>query len=261
MTTVDVVIPTYRETLRLFRAVDSAKRQTHSVSKIWVLDDGSEKSVVDEILERFSGDKQVVFKSLPHSGVPGKLRAVAISDSSAEWIAFLDSDDYWVEEKIEKQLNLAHLYDSDLVHANATKVTDKSTELYFPEDQFFSSPSFRELLSDNKLINSSVMVRRAKLIEKGTYCKSSKAIGVEDYATWLRLAVDAKLVGSPEPLTFYQVSPQGLSQKNPPYKRVLALTDFLKWSKGYKTEGLADRLKLFRIRLDVVRQIFRDLLI
>lgn len=261
MTTVDVVIPTYMETDRLFRAVDSAKRQTHSVAKIWVLDDGSEKSMVDEISERFSGDKQVVFKSFPHRGVPGKLRALGIGYSSAEWIAFLDSDDYWVDEKIAKQLDLAQQGNSDLVHSNATKVTDEGAELYFPKAQFFSSPSFRELVSDNKLINSTVIVRRTKLIEIDTYCTSSKAIGVEDYATWLRLATKVRIVGSPEPLAYYQVSPQGLSQKNSRYKRVHALLDFLKWSNGQKTKGFADRLNLMKLRGCVVWQIFRGLLI
>ncbi len=261
MTTVDVVIPTFRETGRLFRAVDSAKRQTHSVSKIWVLDDGSEKSIVDEISERFSGDKQVVFNSFPHSGVPGKLRALGIGYSSAEWIAFLDSDDYWVDEKIAKQLELANQNNSDLVHSNATKISDKGAELYFPKDQFLSSPSFRDLVSDNKLINSTVIVRRTKLIEIDTYCTSSKAIGVEDYATWLRLATKVKLVGSPEPLTFYQVSPHGLSQKNPPKKRIRALLDFLKWSNGKKNNSSAGGVISMKLKGRVVLQIFRDLLI
>lgn len=260
MTSVDVVIPTYRETLRLFRAVDSAKRQTHSVSKIWVLDDGSEKSVVDEIREKFLGDEQVVFKSVPHTGHPGKLRALAIGSSSADWIAFLDADDYWVDTKIAKQLDLAKLSNSDLVHSNALKVTDTNMQLYFPEGRFYSSPSFCELVSDNKFINSTVLVRRRQLVNIGEYCTSSK-VTAEDYATWLRLAVHVKLVGTQEPLTFYQVSPEGLSHKHSPYKRIVALRDFLKWSKGYKTKVLADRLKLMRFRGCVVLQIFRDLLI
>jgi glycosyltransferase involved in cell wall biosynthesis len=261
MTTVDVVIPTYRETARLFRAVDSAKRQTFSISTIWVLDDGSDQSVVDEIAARFSGDKQVVFKSVPHTGTPGKLRAMAIGYSSADWIAFLDSDDYWADDKTAKQLELAQQSRSDLVHSNAMKITNTDMEPYFPSGKFFPSPSFCKLVSDNKLINSSVMVRRMKLLEVDTYCTSSKVSGVEDYATWLRLATKAKLVGSPEPLTFYEVSPDGLSQQISPNKRIFALKDFLTWSRGRSTTGFVDRLGSVWHRGCVALRIFRESLV
>ena len=261
MTTVDVVIPTYRETWRLFRAINSAKKQTYPVSTIWVIDDGSEKPVVDEIEKYFLADKQVVFKSVPHTGLPGKLREIAINDSAADWIAFLDADDYWVDKKLEKQLSLAQLMQSELVYSNATKITDSEMDLYFLDNQFCPSATFYDLVSDNKIINSTVLVRRDNLLEIGTYCSTANVRAVEDYATWLRLSTKIKFAGSPEPLIFYQVSPKGLSQENTPNRRVFALADFLTWSKELPVKGLAKRLKTVWKRAYVVLQLIRESLI
>jgi glycosyltransferase involved in cell wall biosynthesis len=261
VTTVDVVIPTYRETWRLFRAINSAKKQTYPVSTIWVIDDGSEKPVVDEIEKYFLADKQVVFKSVPHTGLPGKLREIAINDSAADWIAFLDADDYWVDKKLEKQLSLAQLMQSELVYSNATKITDSEMDLYFLDNQFCPSATFYDLVSDNKIINSTVLVRRDNLLEIGTYCSTANVRSVEDYATWLRLSTKIKFAGSPEPLIFYQVSPKGLSQENTPNRRVFALADFLTWSKELPVKGLAKRLKTVWKRAYVVLQLIRESLI
>jgi glycosyltransferase involved in cell wall biosynthesis len=259
--TVDVVIPTYRETRRLFRAVNSAKCQTYPVSTIWVIDDGSEKTIVDEIERHFLGDKQVVFKSVPHTGLPGKLRELAINDSVADWIAFLDADDYWVDQKIAKQLSLAQLTQSGLVYSNATKISDSGTDLYFPDNRFCSSATFYDLVSDNKVINSSVLVRRKNLLKIGTYCSSSNVRLVEDYATWLRLSTEIKFAGSPEPLLFYQVSPGGLSHENTPNTRIFALADFLTWSKQLPAQGLSARLNSLVKRAYVIFQLLRELLL
>jgi len=258
VTSVDVVIPTYKETRRLFRAVNSAKSQTYPISTIWVIDDGSEQSVVDEMERHFLGDKQIVFKSVSHTGLPGKLRELAVKESEAEWIAFLDADDYWIDQKIANQLLLAQHQQSDLVHSNAIKVSHSEKNLYFSNDQFNSSPTFYDLVSDNKLINSSVMVRRKKLLEIGTYCSSSNLRAVEDYATWLRLSTRVKISGSYTPLVVYEVSPEGLSAEDSSDRRIIALEDFLTWSRALPTQGLLARCKSALQRFFVLLQICKE---
>jgi glycosyltransferase involved in cell wall biosynthesis len=258
LTTVDVVIPTFRETTRLFRAVESAKNQTHPVSKIWVVDDGSEDSVIREITKRFKGDDQVIFTSFPHSGIPGKLREWAITHSNSEWIAFLDADDYWLQQKISSQLHLAEQTDAEGIFSNATIVTDSDTHLYFPEDSFRDKVTFLDLLSENRLVNSSVLVRRLRLLDIGIYCSSSNVRGVEDYATWLRLSTKITFVGSPEPWTFYQVSAGGLSKEN--VSRIFAFADFLDWSRENTDKNLGEKAVSFIQRATVILRVATEFL-
>jgi glycosyltransferase involved in cell wall biosynthesis len=255
---VDAVIPTFQETTRLFRAVESVKNQTYPVSKIWVIDDGSDKAVVDQIHSMFNADTQVFFRSLPHSGIPGKLREWAISQSTAEWIAFLDADDYWDKQKIEIQMELATRTKAEAVFSNALKVSDVDLGEYFPRDDFKTVLEFRDLVSDNKLINSSVVVAREKLLSIGTYCSSHNVRAVEDYATWLRVSTTTKFVGTAEPLTFYQISPGGLSRESHPDRRIFALSDFLLWRKersALKSEfGLGHTWQRLRVLAQLIRE-------
>jgi glycosyltransferase involved in cell wall biosynthesis len=258
METVDVVITTFNETTRLFRAVASAKSQTLPVQKIWVIDDGSDPRVVEQIGTAFRDDPQVEIVSLGHSGIPGISRKSGISRSSADWIAFLDADDYWHESKIMKQLSLAGEYKATLVYTNALKVGAGVSGTYFSSQQFREKLLPRHMIKENCLINSSVLVRRSKLIEIDLYADLANVRAVEDYATWLRLSATLSFSGLSEPLTFYTISESSLSREVVVDRRPFALVDFLSWSKNRKHDRLISRVKFFLFRTRVLFQLLRE---
>lgn len=227
--TVDVVIPTFMESERLFRAVDSVKRQTHTVQKIFVVDDGSGQEIATQLRARFDSDPQIALLELGHSGVPGLLRREAILASSSEWIAFLDADDYWHEEKLERQLSISRRTGAQALFTNAQCFGDLSST-YFSVDKFKERLTFNDLVRSNYLINSSVLVKRDLLIAADNYACSANVRAVEDYATWLRIASLTKFEGSAEALTFYSVSGGSLSKLGPRGMRAFALTDYLIWN-------------------------------
>lgn len=96
-----VVIPAYRAANTIGRALHSVLQQTYPVTEIIVIDDGSPDDQVERIQQEF-GD-QVILVRQPNSGV-AKARNAGLARSTAEWITFLDADDYWEPTKIERQL-------------------------------------------------------------------------------------------------------------------------------------------------------------
>jgi glycosyltransferase involved in cell wall biosynthesis len=229
--TVDVVIPTFNETKNLVRAINSVKNQTSKVNRIFVIDDGSKEDVKKFLSEVYKSDNLVKLILKEHSGLPGVSRNLGISLSNADWIAFLDADDYWDPRKLELQLELAQTMPSDFVFSNATMVDGKHRSPYFEQGSFASTIGLRELLKSNSVINSSVLVRRNLLERIGPYPESPKVRGVEDYATWLRASTIAKLHGTSDCLVYYQVSPTSLSRVEKSITRTDAQQDFESWLK------------------------------
>lgn len=99
---VSVIIPTYNARQYICRAVDSALAQTYQDIEIIVVDDGSTDDTVG-VLKKYGGKVRIL--SQKNSG-PSAARNKGIREARGQYIAFLDSDDRWASEKLEKQLGV-----------------------------------------------------------------------------------------------------------------------------------------------------------
>ena len=102
---VSVVIPTYNRDRSLARAIQSALDQDGVQVEVWVIDDGS-PSPPHQLMARFSDDARVHYLPLPQNQGGGAARNVGIEAARGEWIALLDSDDWWLPGKLRAQLEL-----------------------------------------------------------------------------------------------------------------------------------------------------------
>jgi cellulose synthase/poly-beta-1,6-N-acetylglucosamine synthase-like glycosyltransferase len=105
---ISVVIPTYNRTNQTFAAVESVLAQTYTDVEVLVVDDGS-KDDSGQVVERFVALKaaeghRVRFFSQPNQGA-SVARNTGIAKAQGEYIAFLDSDDVWLPEKLQMQMD------------------------------------------------------------------------------------------------------------------------------------------------------------
>lgn len=98
---VSVVIPAYNAEGSIRQAINSVLNQTHQPDEIIVVDDGSTDSTA-EIVKTF---QQVTYIYQDNAGVSAACNT-GIKNASCQWIAFIDSDDLWFPEKLEKQISL-----------------------------------------------------------------------------------------------------------------------------------------------------------
>jgi glycosyltransferase involved in cell wall biosynthesis len=126
---VSVVIPTYNRTQQTFAAIESVLGQTYSHLEVIVVDDGSRDGSGD-VVERFVNQKangchRVLFFSQPNQGA-SVARNKGIAEAKGEYIAFLDSDDVWLPEKLEWQLKALEQLKSecDVCFTDASLVSD-----------------------------------------------------------------------------------------------------------------------------------------
>jgi len=188
--TISVIIPAYNIGEQLTRAIDSVLAQSRPVQEIFVVDDGSQDNTAD-VAERYGPPVQVIRKE---NGGPASARNLGASRATGEWLALLDSDDWWFPQKTEIQLTAAIAADVGLTHC----LFDHRIERPPPE------LTFNDLWEQNWIGNSSVMIRRSLFQQLGGFNEARALISVEDYNLWLRVAAAGwRIVTCPHILVHY----------------------------------------------------------
>lgn len=211
---ISVVIPVYNRSWELRRALESLARQTERHFEVVVCDDGSTEDI-RAVLAPFESQIDVRYQRIENSGGPARPRNVAISLARGEWIAFLDSDDWWDDGRMAV-VGSALGDDVDFLYhplrvvtaEGLTRVPERRTMIGEP----LRSEALRHMaLFGNPVPNSAAVVRRSMLMQIGGICEDP-AIAAEDFDTWLCLAeAGARMHFLNEVLGSYWVGEDGIS--------------------------------------------------
>ncbi len=199
--TVSVIIPVYNGAGEVRRAIDSALGQKHTDVEVIVINDGS-KDETGSVLAEY-GD-QIRAINQQNRGL-SRTRNNGIALSAGEWVAFLDHDDYWQPDKLSLQLKAAERTGFDVIYTNAGNFGDvaRVAELRSEPEAMAEGDLLSQLLLDNFIVVSSVMIRRTVIQDMGGFDTSLPS--VEDWDLWLKLASrGVKFAAVGEPVTMYQ---------------------------------------------------------
>jgi glycosyltransferase involved in cell wall biosynthesis len=205
---ISVIIPTYNRATDLRRALASLMVQTCPDWEAIVVDNSSTDGT-REVVDSF-GDARIRFFSIVNRGVIAASRNLGIRNATGEYVAFLDSDDWWQSDKLEK-CREAMVVDggADLVYHRLYLVrsVDQARFHRCAHAGPVLPPVFGCLLvHGNQINNSSVVVRRSLLDEVGGACEDEDLAGAEDYDLWLRIAkITDRFRFLREPLGYYWV--------------------------------------------------------
>lgn len=195
---VSIVMPTWNRAYCIKEVIQSVLSQTYPYFELIISDDGSTDDTV-KIVQEFE-DSRIRFLANSRGGNPAIARNRGLRQARGQWVAFLDSDDYWLPEKLAIQLELAQRYQVSFVCTNA--YLDNSKQPYFKLGAS-RRIEFDELISENPVICSSVLLEK-KVIEKvGEFNESTELRAFEDYEYWLRAAFSESLYYEEKPLLKY----------------------------------------------------------
>jgi len=122
---VSVIIPTFNRAFCICETIDSALAQSYNYIEIIVIDDGSTDST-RKLLEKYGSKINYLWQE--NAGVSAA-RNAGVRAAKGKWIAFLDSDDEWLPEKLEKQVDYACLHTEIVAHATNTMLVHKGEKL------------------------------------------------------------------------------------------------------------------------------------
>lgn len=215
---VSVIIPCYNREATLPRTLDSVIDQSYGNIEVIIVDDGStdaSPAVIDDYVSRYPDRFRVIRTS---NGGPYAARNLALDNATGEFIAFLDSDDYWAGGKIEKQVKLYEENEElGLQHTAVTQI-DGAGNVYKHSvlGEGFSGNCFRKLLVRNGIATSSVMVPKFVFDKVGNFNEKYRARG--DWEMWTRISRAYPIYYIEEELTYYRVHPGMMSTNHPRMK-------------------------------------------
>lgn len=210
---VSIILPTYNRASLLAQAIDSVLNQTFKDFELIIVDNYSADDT--ESVVKSYNDKRIRYFKNQNNGLVSINRNYGIQKSHGEYIAFLDDDDLWLPEKLEKQ---AELMDSNkdlgLVYSGSQVIDSKgdlAKSAYFRSLKPLTGNIFNELLASNFIPQLTVLVRREALNKVGLFDLKYKIS--QDYDLWLRIARYYPIDFIRQPLAKYRLHSESTSQK------------------------------------------------
>jgi glycosyltransferase involved in cell wall biosynthesis len=186
-TGVSILIPVYNGIEYLEESVGSVLKQTHKKWQLIIGINGhSENSEVHkkayEIVEKTDYDKKcdILVKVYDTMGKAKTLNAM-VSDAKYDYIAILDVDDYWVDDKLESQVPFLNIY--DVIGGKCEYFGSRSGSPPIPLGDFTNT---HNIFNYNPMINSSAIIHKRDAIwDDENYVRSVR--GLDDYSMWFKL--------------------------------------------------------------------------
>jgi glycosyltransferase involved in cell wall biosynthesis len=213
---VSIVIPTYNSQDYITQALNSVIFQDYRNFEIIVSDDGSQDETSDTVRRIFSNNWHIKTRFLenPHRG-PGDARNQAILVAEGDWIAFLDSDDLWYENKLTKVAENINRNPAIDLWCHSEIIRAKKKNIILEHYRKFN-PNINQFLSmyrSNSLSTSAVTVKKEALLTVGLFDADARLSPSEDLELWLRLAKTARIGYIKEVLGVCTLRERGISSQ------------------------------------------------
>ena len=179
---ISVIIPTYNRAEKLAKALDSVLAQTTPAQEIIVIDDGS----TDRTEALINHDYPTIqYHKQENRGVSAA-RNVGIQSATSEWLAFLDSDDEWLANKLEVQMKRLKAEPDNLI-SHTDEIWVRNGRRVNPKKKHIKKGGhiFEHCLPMCAMSPSSIIIHRSVLDDVGLFDESLPAC--EDYDLWLRI--------------------------------------------------------------------------
>ena len=250
---ITVGIPSYNHAKFLAKCLNSVIHQTYPNLEVIVVDNYSTDGT-DDILSDFS-DHRISIIKVNNGGSIAMSRNKILDKSRGEWIAFLDSDDWWKEDKLEK---CAHNFQPriDLIYHDlivVDEITDRSQSMSI-KSRKLEEPVFKDLIiKGNTIATSSVVVRKTILSKVKGMNESKEMFGIEDFNTWLKISqITEGFRHIPENLGFYRMHTNNASLAKKFVRPSAAFIEFLPLLSRKELSAMNNNYDLASARLNFI---------
>lgn len=195
---ISIIVPTYNRQAYLFRAIESILYQTYSDWELLIIDDGSTDDTGEHVLELIKGNKKVRYVKTPNRGVSAA-RNLGINISKGKFIAFLDSDDEWLPNKLRIQM--------DFLQSNPNLLLVHGEEIWIRKGKRVNQKNiykkrggdiFSQCLDLCAISPSTVLLKKELFKERGFFREDFPVC--EDYDLWLRITAKYDVGFTTDPL-------------------------------------------------------------
>ena len=213
---VSIILPTFNRSYCIKRAIDSIINQTYNNFELIVVDNNSQDET-KTIIQSYK-DARIKFIKIDNKGVIAKSRNKGASIAKGRFLAFLDSDDWWLPSKLMVSIN--HLKSGyDVVYHDlfvVSKYTTRKKMVKISKARPLFSPAFEDLIKNGNDIATSGLVLKKDIFSKVKgFNEERDLIAAEDFHTWIKISkVSEKFFHIPKTLGYLFVGEDNATSFN-----------------------------------------------
>ncbi len=197
---VSIIIPVYNAEKFIGKTIESVQAQTYKNWEIVIMNDKSTDRSYEIIKKYAEKDERIKTVNTEKNMGVVKGRNYLTDMSEGEYIAFLDADDYWKEDKLERQISFMKKNGIAISCTEYTRITEEGSPINKVE---IKEEIFYEDLLKNNYLGCLTVVYNVKMLGKRYFKERNKN---EDYVLWLEIVKETgKIYGLKENLAFYRV--------------------------------------------------------
>ena len=181
MPLVSVIIPYFKKKEFIKNALDSILNQTYKDVEIIIVYDDQDQEEYNFLKTLVYQEEKIKIIKNPENYGAGISRNIGIKNSNGKFLAFLDADDTWMPEKLDKQVSFMNKNNIDFCFCGyLKKLNNKNIEVKSFKDKL----EYKDLLRSNEIGLSTVILKKS-IIEENLFPNLRTQ---EDYAAWLKLS-------------------------------------------------------------------------
>lgn len=242
---VSIITPCYNSEKFIIATLNSVQNQTYTNWEMLITDDGSTDGSIKIIEEYIAKDNRIKLFRINNSG-PAVARNFSIKNAQGTFVAFLDSDDLWLPEKLKKQIHFMLHHDYEFTFTSYQRMNEEGD---LKEGKVKARPKicYRDMLSSNKLGCLTVIYNQEKIGKQYMPLIRKR----QDYGLWLAILKQVPFAyGLDEVLASYRVRNISISAKK---------TEMLKWN--WKLFREIEKMSIIKatyfVLMNVIYKIFR----
>lgn len=213
---VSIIMPAFNSSKTIKDSINSVVSQNYKEWELLVINDCSNDNTVEIVRDYINIDNRIKLIDKKNNEGVALARNSGLDVAKGDYVAFLDSDDKWLPNKLELQLNLIERNDIDVVFGSYYRFNDSGilNTVLVPN----GIKKYHDLIKGNFIGNLTGLYdfRKFNKIRQ-------KKIGAEDYLFWLEIFADpqVKSLGVKEPIAYYRVAEKGKSLSGNKFKSAI----------------------------------------
>lgn len=245
---ISIIMPAYNADKFIGDSIASVCRQTYLNWELIVIDDGSTDATALIVSAFQQRDHRICYFFQQNIGL-GAARNTGITLAKGTWIAFLDSDDLWIEEKLQVQANMAKTQRADIFFSKGFYLNNSTNTLQpydVPTGMFDNRQMYAMLMLHNCIPVLSVMVSKKLAEQLGPQGTHPFIRGCEDLDYWLRACKGgAHFYGIDECLFKYRLHDRNMSVNRLNMQRALAYVLTVNYERSMLLPAINESIKSF----------------
>jgi len=223
-------MPAYNVGQFIAETIDSVIEQNYEDWELLVIDDESKDNTVDVVKAYQQRDSRIKY-FWQQNGKQGKARNKGIAESMGKYIAFMDADDIWLPDKLERQIKMLEEENVDLVFGHSFLIDRvNKTEIKTGRGQGYyqGESAVKFLLYHDAFVMSTVLAKKEALDKVGRFVEERRIQYCEDWHIWLKLAFEGfSFFSDGKVVSYYRIheNSAAMTEKEAKSKFFYALVD------------------------------------